>query len=170
MRYSGVKYVALILVVGLIIGCGGGVKEWEPTQGRKNFFSPVRQLPPEPVYNRMRYTYLPEVAPEKDSTKLPVGETLFPTLHFEVKNSTLERAARSLAEAIRYDSYTAAVIANQSCSFNTFGTVDQIANEISQSANINVVVDHSNREIRFLANQAVEPRLIEGDNEHQPVN
>jgi hypothetical protein len=59
----------------------------------------------------------------------------------------------------RYSSYTAPSIAKNKISVKNLGTIDELARIIEGTAKVKVVVDHVNREVRFLAAHAEAPRL-----------
>jgi hypothetical protein len=78
-----------------------------------------------------------------------------------LKNTTLEETARVLAATARYSSYTAPSIAKEKISVTNLGTIDELARIIESKARVQVVVDHENREVRFLAAHAEQPRLFD---------
>jgi hypothetical protein len=78
-----------------------------------------------------------------------------------LKNATLEETARVLAATARYSSYTAPSIAKNKISVTNLGTIDELARIIESKARVQVVVDHENREVRFLAAHAEQPRLFD---------
>ncbi|MCB0360243.1 MAG: hypothetical protein KDD44_11425, partial [Bdellovibrionales bacterium] len=94
---------------------------------------------------------------------------LDPILHLEMQNARLEEIANSLADSVHYRSYVASGIADRLVSIKLLGTVDELALEIERRQQIKVVVDHENREIRFLADKVLpsfyQKEVIE--NEHK---
>jgi len=78
-----------------------------------------------------------------------------------LKDATLEETARVLAATARYSSYTAPSIAEQKTSIRNIGTIDELGRIIENKAQVQVVVDHENKEVRFLAAEAQSPRLFE---------
>lgn len=141
----------------LLTGCAGTPPEAPVAE---TFSLASRQLPPEPVYNRLRWVFPPQPLPSRDGAKSTAGQ-IVPLIDFDVKNATLEEAARILAASARYHYYVASDLANKKVSLKVLGNVDDIANKIEKLANIAVVVDHSNREIRLLADRPVEPEFPE---------
>lgn len=140
--------------LGLALICTAGcssTKKAEPYKERKFFGVTFRQLPPEPVYNRLRLAFLPEPLP---SYELPQARTtsILPIFHLELKGTTLEQAGRIIANMARYTSYTSSVIASRKIDFNGLGTMDELAEQLSEKTATNIVVDHANREVRVLAN------------------
>ena len=133
-----------------IAACGPKVKPYDPNKERKFFSVAVRQLPPEPTYNRLTVAYLPQPLPSRDIVHTS-HTRLAPIFEFEIKDTTLEQTARLLANMNRYTSYCSSVIANRKISLTAVGTVDEIADFIAKKAGINVSIDHRNREVRFLA-------------------
>jgi hypothetical protein len=77
-----------------------------------------------------------------------------------LKNATLEQTCKVLASMARYSSYTSPSLATQKFSFQNLGTIDELAQTIGQKAGIKVVVDHENKEVRFLVRTALEPTLF----------
>jgi hypothetical protein len=76
-----------------------------------------------------------------------------------MKKATLEETAKILASMARYSSYTSPSLAKQKFSFESLGTIDELARIIGDKAGIKVVVDHDNKEVRFLVRTAYEPTL-----------
>lgn len=138
-----------------LTGCSSQPK-WEPDVEQQFYGTAVRQLPPQPVYNRLRLVYLPEPLPQKD-LKVASLNKILPIFRFELKDGTIEEASRVLAETARYTSYCSSIIADRKFSFEGLGTIDELASSISKRAGVNVVVDHGNREVRFLANGTLAP-------------
>jgi hypothetical protein len=161
-----------LVATSLICSCGGSEKPYEPHQERKYFTFPARQLAPEPVYNRLTLVRPPDPLPDSDlqESDAPV---IHPVIHLDIKDASLEQAARVLASAARYNAYCSSLIADRTITMSELGTIDELAKRISRKANIEVVVDHQNAEVRFLANKVVSPALFEeGEekDEHQQVN
>ena len=155
---------SLVVLVGA--GCSG-VKEYQPITKNSGLFMPsVRTSAPEPVYARTRWVRPPEVLPQRDSAGqetvgLQESPSLRPVFQLSLKNATLEETARVLAATARYSSYTAPSIAKDKISVTNLGTIDELARTIESKARVQVVVDHQNREVRFLAAHAEQPRLYD---------
>ena len=155
---------SLVMVFGA--GCSG-VKEYQPIAKNSGLYMPsVRTTAPEPVYARTRWVRPPDVLPERDSSdgkSASLGESpsLRPVFQLSLKNATLEETARVLAATARYSSYTAPSIAKDKISVTNLGTIDELARTIESKARVQVVVDHQNREVRFLAAHAEQPRLYD---------
>ena len=126
------------------------VQKWKLEADRKVFRVAHRQLPLEPTYNRLRWVHLPEVMPaaERPREKPP---KIMPIIELVLEDDTLEDASLILAATTRYRSYCSSLIADQKITLSALGTVDELAVVIAESAGINVTVDHTNREVRFLA-------------------
>jgi hypothetical protein len=157
------KTVALSLLA-IVCGACGAPKAYEPLDGSKRtvFLSAVRTHGPEPVYSRTRWVLPPETLPAREDTSgraSSEGPTLRPVFHLALKGTTLEETARVLAAMARYSSYTAPSIAKNKISVQNLGTIDELARIIERTAKVKVVVDHVNREVRFLAAHAEAPRL-----------
>lgn len=110
-----------------------------------------RQIPHEPVYNRLRWVHLPSVIPPESPAFDAQAPLILPIMHFTLKNGTLYEAASMLAASTHYSSYCSSLIANRKISIEKIGTVEEIAAYISKIAHINALVDHNSREVRFTA-------------------
>lgn len=136
---------------GLSAGCGPVIQK---KHDRENFFFPVSKYEPDPVYNRIMPVYLPNPLP-RENKEVESAPRIFPVIQFEVKGATLEEAAMILAHSTRYQSYCASSIAQRRVTFAGLGTVDELAQRIADAAKIDAVVDHENREVRFLSKAAL---------------
>jgi hypothetical protein len=92
---------------------------------------------------------------------LQTSPRLRSVFHLSLKNSTLEETARVLAATSRYSSYTAPSISAEKISVDNLGTIDELAKIIESKAHIQVVIDHQNKEVRFLAGHTEPPRLFD---------
>jgi|688.fasta_scaffold40682_4 hypothetical protein len=155
------------LVVSLA-ACGGGVKPYDPSasKARTLFLPSMRTVGPEPVYSRTRWTQPPEVLPQRerpgtsDSDLAKAGPPLRPVFQLNLKNVSMEEAARVLAATSRYQSYTDPSIAKQKITIENLGTIDELARLIERKAQVQVVVDHAGREVRFLPATGEPPKLF----------
>jgi hypothetical protein len=77
-----------------------------------------------------------------------------------LKATPLAEAARVLAATSRYTSYTDPSIASQKLTIESLGTIDELGQTIEQKAQVQVVIDHRNREVRFLPPTGEQPRLF----------
>lgn len=140
----------------------GACASTEPTPKppRRAYYFPSRQLPLEPVYSRLREVRSPDPLPDKLflAQQPPI---IHPVFHMKVRNVTLEKAAQLLASTARYNAYCAGTIADRKISVNDLGNIDELGRKIARKADINVVVDHENAEVRFLPNAVVSPHLYE---------
>jgi len=161
-------YRAMTILSLSFAGCAG-VKEYEPNEkGKRTLFMPVvRSEAPEPVYARTRWVHPPDNLPNRDrpgaveELPLQTAPRLRSVFHLSLKNSTLEETARVLAATSRYSSYTAPSIAAEKVSVDNLGTIDELARIIESKAHIQVVVDHQNKEVRFLAGHTEPPKLFD---------
>lgn len=162
--YSG---IIAALVVSLA-ACGGGVKPYDPSasKARTLFLPSMRTVGPEPVYSRTRWTQPPEVLPQRerpgtsDADLAKAGPPLRPVFQLNLKNVSMEEAARVLAATSRYQSYTDPSIAKQKITIESLGTIDELAHLIERKAQVQVVVDHTGREVRFLPATGEPPKLF----------
>jgi hypothetical protein len=157
------RIVALVVLAVACTACGAP-KSYESVDRNKRtiFLSAVRTHGPEPVYSRTRWVLPPETLPAREETSSAASSdspTLRPVFHLAVKGTTLEETARVMAAMARYSSYTAPSIAKNKISIENLGTIDELARIIERTAKVKVVVDHVNREVRFLAAHAEAPRL-----------
>jgi hypothetical protein len=148
----GVTSVGVIIVAAsLCTACTPHVKEWEPNKDEKKvFFFPVRSLPPQPVYSRVMEVRPPSVLPPRSLPTAP-GPKILPVLHLELQAVPLEEAAKVLAKSARYSYYCSSLVADKKVSIDSLGTIDELGQMIAKKANVEVVVDHSNQEVRFLS-------------------
>ncbi len=150
----------------LFLGCSG-VKDYQPIPRNGGLFMPsVRTAGPEPVYARIKWVRPPEVLPQRDeghqtADNLRESPSFRPVFQLTVKDITLEETARVLAATARYSSFTAPSIAKDKISVTNLGTIDELARIIEGKAQVQVVVDHENREVRFLAAHKEQPRLLD---------
>ena len=165
MRKLSQIFVALI-VCGVSAGCStSDVKPYEPTSktGRTLFMPSYRVAGPEPVYARTRWTHPPEVLPGRsmgDTDSSYSTPPLRPVYELTLKDATLEQTCKVLASMARYSSYTSPSLAKEKFSFKNLGTIDELARTIEEKAQIKVVVDHENKEVRFLVRTTLEPTLF----------
>ena len=161
MRSS--QFILGLVLCGVSAGCStSDVKPYEPPtkRGRTVFMPSYRVAGPEPVYARTRWVHPPEVLPSRDG-----GDTessydtppLRPVYQLSLKNATLEEACKVVASLARYSSYTSPSLAKERFSFQNLGTIDELARIIEGKAGIKVVVDHENKEVRFLVRTGLEP-------------
>ena len=165
IRFS--KLIVGLFVCGVSVGCStSDVKPYDAqgTKGRTLFLPSYRSAAPEPVYARTRWVQPPEVLPsrEVEDTDSSYGQAppLRPVYELSMKNATLEQTCKILASMARYSSYTSPSLATQKYSFKNLGTLDELARIIEEKAQIKVVVDHENKEVRFLVRTAYEPTLF----------
>lgn len=151
------RTAAAALVIASLFGCSRHTVE---DTERKVFGVTVRRYDPQPVYKRTRLVHLPAPIPVARNYRNS-APLILPVIHFELTDASLEEAARILGETSRYSSYCASSVADKHITLTALGTVDELAKKIAKVAEIETVVDHHNREIRFLARE-------EGDEEVLP--
>jgi len=163
-----VTLIVGLALCGLCTGCStSDVKPYSPTsKNTRTLFMPsYTTAGAEPVYVRTKWVHPPEVLPprsaESASSSYDRAPALRPVYELNLKNATLEQTCKVLASMARYSSYTSPSLATQKISFQNLGTIDELARIIESKARVQVVVDHENREVRFLAAQAEQPRFFE---------
>ena len=161
----------LALITVCLAGCVKGVKPYEPDNknARTLFMPSYRTSAPAPVYARTRWVQLPEVLPARESEEgrgvstYENAPSLRPVYQLTIKNGTLEETARVLGAMARYSSYTTPSLATRKVSFQNLGTIDELAEIIEDKERIKVVVDHENKEVRFLVRTVTEPTLYSSE-------
>lgn len=167
MKLSSVTILALAMSLLATSGCGGP-KPYQPYSNtqRTMFLPSVRTVGPDPVYARTRWVRPPEVLPQRDiagvtDQELKDSPSLRTVFELSIKNATLEETARILAATARYSSYTAPSIALEKISVKNLGTIDELGRIIEGKAPVHVVIDHENKEVRFLPASGQSPKLFE---------
>lgn len=161
--------ISWLIVLEGIAGCGPTLKEWEPdTKSTRIYTVAFRQLPPEPVYNRLRWVHLPEPLPPRELSA-SASPNLEPVFSVQLRNVTLEEAAKALAQAAHYDSFCLSSIAKQRVTLNSLGTLPELAEQLGEKAGVHVTIDPWSRQIRFLtrANELggpASPRFLDAAN------
>lgn len=146
----------MAVLLSTLSACGPALKDWAPERDKKAHAIAYRQTAPQPVYSRLRWVHLPETMPARE---IPESEapTIFPVFHLDLKNASLEEAARALAATTRYSSYCSSSLVDRKISMNRLGTLDELAHEIAATTGISVQVDHSMKTVRFLPKLIVQP-------------
>ncbi len=145
-------------MVFTMIGTGCSHPKVKPPTVPDTFMTAKRQLAPEPTYNRLRWVHLPDVMPRAGQDKLQSTRAranleqpmMFPVIHFELADGTLNEAAQMLAASSRYKAFCDPSFANNKISLEMLGTIHEIANKISGISGVEVLIDHTNREVRFV--------------------
>lgn len=157
------------IVSGLLIFLSGcSTPHYDKLAGTKSYDLATRQLPPDPVYSRLKWVHLPEMYPSMMYKASEDRPRYFPVFHFQINNRELCDAAVQLAGTARYSSYCSSLLKGERITLQALGTIDELAKKIENSSSkVRVVVDHENREVRFLTNSAVEGQFfgrLEGEN------
>jgi len=157
---SAAKTMTIVSLLAAAVagsGCGADLKEWAPERERVGIAPVYRQVPPQPVYNRLRWVHLPEVLPVSSlSSSAPA---ILPVFHLVLKNATLEDAAHTLAAMTRFDSYCSSSLADRKITIDRLGTLDELAAEIAVAAGITVQIDRASETVRFLPKMAPVPEF-----------
>ncbi|NLF25450.1 MAG: hypothetical protein GX589_07305 [Deltaproteobacteria bacterium] len=158
-RFSA-GFLLLVLVSMANAACTVSNKEaeWQQPKKQKVFKIATRQLPPEPVYGALRWVRPPQVLPERE---IPTSSAplLMPVIQFEVKDKPLSEVALILAATAGYRSYCAGSIASQKLTLVSLGTLEELGREIEEQAEIEVLINHRYKEVRFLAKDLVSPKI-----------
>jgi len=165
-----------VLLVLALSACGSDLKPYSPERKKKYYGMTYRQLAPEPVYNRLAWVYLPEPLPSKEMPGV-AAPAISPVVHLELKDVSIEEAAEMLASTARYKSLVDASLTGRRVSFNSLGTIDELARQFAKSEKISVDVDHPARLVRFSAGSSLAPALYQdnqvlggSENEHKSNN
>ncbi|MCB0338335.1 MAG: hypothetical protein KDD53_01970 [Bdellovibrionales bacterium] len=158
--------LSLALSIG-VIGCSSHDAEIKPE--RFVLVPPAtRQLPPDPVYSRLRWGLQPQVLPSVNKKPSDNTPLILPVVHFDMGEGSVEEAAQILTATTSYSAYVSSKVGSRMITLNSLGTVNELAEEIGRLAHIDVVVDHNNKEIRFLARRDTmheEPRFYQNEAE-----
>jgi len=163
--------VPLTLLAVALVGCVKGPKPYEADskKGRTIFMPSYQAAAPAPTYSRTRWGQLPEVVPARElegdngDSSHDTAPALRRVFQLNIKNGTLEETARVLGAMARYSSYTTPSLATRKVSFQSLGTIDELARIIGEKEQIKVVVDHENKEVRFLVRTTTEPTLYSSE-------
>jgi len=140
---------AMSIMLLFIVGC---VLPKDRTIKREAQLPPVasaRKFAPEPVYYRLKTSYLPSPIPSNQvfsSNAVP----MLPRKTFQVENTTLKNAGIQLGSKFGYEVYCASPLVDTLISVNITGTLEDILQEISKDKGIITSVNHENRMIQFL--------------------
>lgn len=153
-----------ILALTLVLSSCTGQQERELP--KKEYRVADRQLPADATYSRLRWVHLPETHPQS-SDKMRLSERkrskLLPTVHISLKETPICDAAKALAELGNYHHYCSSLIKKESISINALGTIDEFARKIEANHSVRVIIDHTNREVRFLSDTAYPARFFDED-------
>lgn len=151
------KFIIALGVCGLFAGCStNDLKPYEPnsSKARTLFLPSYRTAAPDRVYARTRWVHPPEVLPSRNGSSTdfsdPSQPTLRPIYELTLEDTSLEQTCKVLATMARYSSYTSPSLRDQKISVKNLGTIDELARIIEDRAGIKVMVDHENKEVRFL--------------------
>ena len=152
MKVFSTSLFPLLLISSVfLVGCSS--KDEHPM--KEIYRVSPRQLPPEATYSRLRWVHLPETHPSADMSQLPHRVAnrpkLLPVVHFTVEDLPMCEAATVLSGLGRYATYCSSKVKDKTVSLDALGTIDELAELIEQKYKVNVVVDHPNREVRFLS-------------------
>ncbi len=118
----------------------------------------TRQIPPQPVYSGTTWVRPPQMAPDR-KVEASNADVIQQIVKLDIKNRPLSEVVLILAATARYKSYCSRKIANRRLTIASLGTLGELAMEIEDKADIMVVVDHQNKEVRFLPKTGVKPNF-----------
>lgn len=147
-------HFAVLAACLVFFGCANAVG---PGPTVVKYQSQFRQTAPEPVYNRLMWSYLPEPTPAAALQQAPY---FAPKISFELPNSNLEEAIVALAQTIGYEPLYPPELGGRRVSITTVAHVDEILAEIARQAQVRAVVNHRERYVKVLE-QATQPQLPE---------
>jgi len=143
---------SILSLLGLscnLIACSSQIPVATIKKEKKAYSVAYRQIPPQPTYGATRWVRPPTTFPSRKFEDRS-SSYVSPVVHYKVTEAPLKEAALVLAAITRYKSYCSSAIADQKVTIDTLGTLDELAQEIEVLTGIKVVVDHDNKEIRFL--------------------
>ena len=139
------------LIIALLVvfaGCGPET----PPRPVEYYDTAFRQLPPEPVYNRVTWSQLPSPYPLPSQRKSPY---LSKVIAFDFQGSTVEEAVQSIARKLGYRWEYPQSVARRPISFEFRGTVDEALVQLGRQAGVSARIDHANRAVRVIDNGTV---------------
>jgi hypothetical protein len=155
MKRNALRFAASLLLAVAAVACSSS----GATTGSVRLTRiATRQLPPEPVYGRLRWVRPPEVMPRRGIPTTAAG-LMLPVVHLQVDKAGVCEAAQIVGATVRYRTYCSSLIADKRVTLNMLGTLDELVGAISEESGAKIVVDHTNKEIRFVAGRYVEPRF-----------
>ena len=87
-----------------------------------------RQLPPQPVYNPVRWVALPDPLPERN---VKASKTrIDPIFEFSVNEVSSKELCEILATGLHYKGYCSQASTNDKIKLDTLGTIDEIFSKI----------------------------------------
>lgn len=107
-----------------------------------------RQLPPQPVYNPVRWVALPDPIPERGISKSRTR--IEPIFEFSVDNASSKELCEIMATGLHYKGYCSNASTTDKIKLNTLGTMDEIFLKIKRDAKLNLQLDHQKKEIRVI--------------------
>ena len=151
---------SILIIAVVLTGCSakGPVKD----EVRLNKIHD-KQLPSEKVYGRLKWVYAPSTLPDEPGLAAEEAPKINKIVHFTLKKGKLSEAATALASISNYSSYCSSEIADRPISLDMLGTIDEIAEAISQNAGISVVVDHSTKAVQFFPFRGEAAQLLDGE-------
>lgn len=132
-----------------------GCSQFEPERPIEYYYPATRQTPPQPVYNRLTWSYLPSPEVPRSNEHSP---ELTPKLNFDMPHTTLGEAVEALGQTVGYRWSYPQVLASRPVSIRKEATPERILAEIGQQGGVVAVFDHDSRRI-VIDEGAPEPDL-----------
>ncbi len=133
--------------------------QWSSTKKRPNTYRmATRQIPPQPVYGATTWVRPPQMAPNR-KVEASDADVIQQIVKLDIKDRPLSEVVLILAATARYRSYCSSKVAKRRLTISSLGTLSELAMQIEDAANITVVVDHANKEVRFLPKSSIKPNF-----------
>ncbi len=153
----------LISFTFFLTGCSSNKEPYEgnlPGTVKYDYYYPsTRRLPPEPVYSRVMWVYLPK--PVGIETKNDVV-FLRRIMSFELKNATLEEAVNAISQSMGFEAVYPRSLAGRRTSIDFEGSVEDALEKLSLDTNTRIKVDRGSRTISVF-DRKIAPRIMTED-------
>lgn len=155
-RYALITILAALCLTSCSTRVG---PQWESKNKHPNTYKmATRQIPPQPVYGATTWVRPPQISPDR-KVEASNADVIQQIVKLDIKDRPLNEVVLILAATARYKSYCSSKIANRRLTISSLGTLSELAMQIEDAANITVVVDHANKEVRFLPKTDIKPNF-----------
>ena len=155
------RYIFVTILAALCLtSCSTRVgPQWEAKKKHPNTYRmATRQIPPQPVYGATTWVRPPQMTPNR-KVEASDADVIQQIVKLDIKDRPLSEVVLILAATARYKSYCSSKIADRSLTISSLGTLSELAMQIEDAANITVVIDHPNKEVRFLPKTDIKPNF-----------